>query len=396
VPSVIAMNTSQYPRTTGIPNRLHDEIPTLAEMLYSAGYDTHAIIGNPILKTELGFDKGFDKYEQYLEYKELRAVQISTNYLFMEKMRNFLQTHVFKSDINHTDLARYNAKWCTINSSKFIDSRKNQKRPFFLYIHYFDPHAPLWAPAKYITNKDLIDGYEPKKSYEKMSTSHIREMYSSECRHSDDNISIIWNDLKNNELLDNTLIFITSDHGEELMERGEYDHGHTMYPELTYIPFIVVYPDGIPHADSDYPVSLLDIMPTALDIAGIESLPDMEGLSLIGNNTNISKEINPRSIFVDGTRSKRDDDLAIYEDGYYYILNDKVDGPVMLDLNAYKNGELLTPNILSLDKGKTNELDNELTGFQLYLNKLKSERGVGEAIHLDKSDVDMLKTLGYM
>lgn len=396
VPSVIAMLTSQYPRTTGIPNRLHENIPVLAELLYETGYDTHAIISNPILNTEVGFDRGFSKYEQFLEFDELYGVERSTNYLFLVMARNFIQTYVLKKEILHTSYTRYNSEWCTDRTRRFLENRKSKTRPFFLYVHYFDPHNPLWTPEKYIEDLDVINKYggiHPKNEKKK---DYVREMYAAECRHLDDKISEIWSTLENSGMADNTVFIITSDHGEELMERGVYDHGHTMYPELTYIPLIIVYPKGTPHAPSKYPVGLIDIMPTILEAAQVETRPDMNGRSLIIAPSD-DKEINlNRSIYIEWTRSYKDTDLAVYKNGRYRIMDESGKGGVTLDIEDFKNGYIWpsdeNPELARLIQ----ELDIELEAHREKINGIRSSRGISEEVFRDRLDVDRLKQLGYI
>ncbi|MCP4229542.1 MAG: sulfatase, partial [bacterium] len=290
LPAMVAMHTSQYPGGTGFPNRIPDEIPTLAAELKRLGYDTHAVIGNPILNTEYGFDRGFDNYYQILELDPLYNFRHSTAYLFLLRLRNFLESRIFNLEIQHTSLSKFGTAWCNERSIKYLRSRSNNDRPFFLWVHYFDPHGPLWAPPEYIHNKDYNRRYNPNTK----KKNRIRELYAAECRYVDDAVGKLWAALEETGQLENTIFIVTSDHGEELMERKLYDHGHTMYPELTNIPLLIYYPPGIKGYYSDKPVSLLDIMPTVLDAVGDDSPLTTEGISLLqkpDKNENASRPI---------------------------------------------------------------------------------------------------------
>jgi len=365
LPSMVAMHTSRYPAGTGFPNRIPDDIPTLAEELKEIGYDTRGIIGNPILYTEYGFDKGYTSYLRMQELDPLYNFRYSTGYLFLLRLRNFLESRVFDREVQHTSIQKFVTAWCNERSIKYLRSRSENKRPFFLYAHYFDPHGPLWAPPEYIKNKE----FAPPNDVNRQKKDYIRELYASECRYVDDAVGKLWAVLEETGQLENTIFIVTSDHGEELMERGVYHHGHTMYPELTHIPLLIYYPPGIEGYYSDEPVSLLDIMPTILDAACDDFPPTTEGISLIQKpNTN---EYKSRPIINEFTITCSEDDLAVYKDNFYFVYENSEETGEIYDIAAFHRGELTPPDVITKMPTEGVDLKNEL---EIYKERIRKER----------------------
>jgi hypothetical protein len=144
VPSMASMNNSQYPRVHRISlvQSAPADIPTLAEVLTANGYDTRVITGNQILRRDLGFAKGYCDYEEYFGVRELEAFRYSTLYLAVRLLRNKTNDFLgYRPDIT---------TWCTERTTAYLEKRAENERPFFLWVHYLDPHGPLVPPTEYI------------------------------------------------------------------------------------------------------------------------------------------------------------------------------------------------------------------------------------------------------
>jgi arylsulfatase A-like enzyme len=107
------------------------------------------------------------------------------------------------------------------------------------------------------------------------------DKYDTAVRYTTDQVARILAVLSNRGLFDNTLIIITADHGEELFDHGGFNHGTSMYRELLHVPLYVKMPGQRQGSRVSAPVSLLDIVPTVLDVAGLRSLHDLDGTSLV-------------------------------------------------------------------------------------------------------------------
>ncbi|MCP4229540.1 MAG: sulfatase, partial [bacterium] len=390
LPSMVAMHTSHYPGGTGFPNRIPDEIPTLAEELKELGYDTRGIISNPILYTEYGFDKGFDNYSRMHELNPIYNLRFSTGYAFLLRFRNFLESRILKSKVQHTITYKFGTAWCNERAIKYLRSRSKSDRPFFLWIHNFDPHGPLWAPPRYIENKE----FTLPNNIDRKDKGFIRELYASECRYVDDAVGKLWAVLEETGQLENTIFIVTSDHGEELMERGVYHHGHTMYPELTYIPLLVYYPPGIEGYYPDEPVSLLDIMPTILDAVGDESQPTTEGISLLRKPD--TYEYKPRPIINEFTIACNENDLAIFKGNSYFVYTGSEEKGEIYDITAFHRGELTPPDLTAEMPAEIIDLKKELEVHKRRIQKERRLYKTGEPLRWQERHRENLKAFGYI
>jgi arylsulfatase A-like enzyme len=263
LPSFASLFTSLYPSQHGAVHfrrSMRPDCPTLAEILRDAGYATGAIINAPYLKAKYEIDRGFEFYGMP---RELR---------------------------NADDTTRDALAW--------ID--KIAERPFFIFVHYFDPHLPYSPPEPYDTifDPDYAGGmktfYLPKrlpayrsknfvemKSIPEEDWNHIRSLYDGEVAFTDQAIGTLLEKLAERGLDNNTLVVLLSDHGEEFFDHEGFEHGHSLYNELIKVPLILCLPGVLPgDLRISRQVRLIDVAPTILDILGIDLDPSFEGVSV--------------------------------------------------------------------------------------------------------------------
>ncbi len=266
LPAFATVFTSLYPTQHGasaVKTRMRSSFPTLATILRERGYVTGAIINAPALKPETGVDRGFDYYHM-------------------------------------TPLHRRDADGTTRDALEWIDSTGD--RPFFVFVHYFDPHLSYSPPPPYDTLFDpnyqgrLRDSFDIDEDgfsrirgtlFEEMQAltatdwNHIVSLYDGEIAFTDKAVGDIFEGLHARNLRDNTLVVFLSDHGEEFYEHGGFEHGHSLYNELIWVPLMFSLPGVLPQgARLAHRVRLLDVLPTILDILGIDLEPHFEGVSL--------------------------------------------------------------------------------------------------------------------
>jgi arylsulfatase A-like enzyme len=153
-------------------------------------------------------------------------------------------------------------------------------RPFFLFVHYFDPHYNYRDHAEIDfagPPRGRIDGSEEVMDLQKhldelgpADVELLRALYREEVRHTDAGIGRLLDALDELGLTPSSVVAVTADHGEEFMERGWLGHIRTLYDELTHVPFWIRAPGAAPR-DVEQPVSLVSITPTLLDLAGVEA-----------------------------------------------------------------------------------------------------------------------------
>ncbi|HEY3571865.1 MAG TPA: sulfatase [Thermoanaerobaculia bacterium] len=234
-------------------DRLPEQATTLAEVLRSAGYRTLAASANGWVSPTFGFQKGFDEF------------------LLDE------QDNVRARDLNR----------------QLLPKLRRLPEPFFLYVHYVDPHAP-YAPKVGWRGELLPASIRPVLPAD-LDATHVRtrpadllrravDLYDGEIRGVDLGLAELVGALRGRGVLGRTLLVVTADHGEEFEEHGRMSHGQTLYGEVVRVPLIFSGP-GLRGGVRLGRASLIDIVPTLLDLVKIPAWrrpSHLDGLSLAG------------------------------------------------------------------------------------------------------------------
>lgn len=223
----------RYPQPGVLPSR----IPTLAELLQHHGYLTVGFHGGGYVSDAFGFHRGFDRYES--------------------------------CGARFEDSLSVCQRWLG----------KNRHRRFFLFWHGFDCHRPYDPPAEfdlfypeYAGSYDVSELYTEEGALPKThdDVRHVIAKYDGEVRHVDFLIGQLLAELEEQQLLEETILILTSDHGEEFLEHGCFDHTRTLYDELIHIPLLVRMPQRWkPPSVEDEPISLLALGPLIAEWLGV-------------------------------------------------------------------------------------------------------------------------------
>ncbi len=240
MPAHTSIFTGLYPVAHGVRDNgayaLGDDAVTLAERLHTAGYTTHAFVSALVLNRRYHLDQGFESYDDDLWAEDDPK-------LFMIRERQAPKT-----------AARF-LQW--------LDGwNREHSKPFFTWIHFFDPHQPYRAAGA-----DAALAVSP---------------YDAEIAGVDHQIAKIIDTLRQDGVLDDTLIILTADHGESLGEHGEKTHAVFVYDATVRVPLILRYPKLFGSRVYDAPVRSVDITPTVLDILGLPRADAIDGQSLLG------------------------------------------------------------------------------------------------------------------
>ena len=244
---------------------LDRRFPTLAEVLRDAGYATVGITANRYYTSlETGLARGFDRYEDsHLNLK--RALLLPR--LPREAVSAWRK---LTNAPEAVDLSRVRAERINRRFLRWAAGRR--ERPFFAFLNYFDAHAPYRAPephwSRFVSDQSpggLRAGMVQSSSQARMQ----RRAYQAAIAHLDEQLGRLLNDLLVGGVLENTLVIITADHGEEFMEHGVIGHGHSLYTQSVRVPLIMVWPGHLPAGVRVRdPVSLDRIPSTILDLIG--------------------------------------------------------------------------------------------------------------------------------
>ncbi len=287
-PSHTTMLTGTGPWThgtllNGIPIR--EELTTLPELLRGQGYRTGAFVSAYVLDGELGFDRGFDTYDD-----ELGAFPGLGELVFFRSVA-MLRRHLDPDMVVERRGDR--------TTDKAITWLEGRDGPWFLWVHLFDPHGPYEPPAPYDSayaeglqrsvqqGRLVVDQYDVapylRRSLDGVtSVPWVVAQYDGEIAYADAQLGRLLDHLEARGLLDSTLLVVNGDHGESLGEhRVWFDHGDDLYDPSTWVP-LAIKPPGGAHAGAvvDDPVELLDLAPTILDLLGLAAAPSMEGRTL--------------------------------------------------------------------------------------------------------------------
>ena len=268
--SFVMMMTGRRPSLNGY-SKTHPVIldfnPTLASVLQEAGYETAATVDNANVAAQLGYGKGFASYRETWEEKGL-SNEVS-------RMRA----------ITESGLAR-------------LRSARPEKTPWFLWLHYVNPHTPYTPPApfdrKFLDSSvaqsrrlAVVDGHHgglPKAWVQSGQDrlGYYVAQYDGEIATVDAEVGRLLEVLQGQKLLERTVVVLTSDHGESLGKHDYYfDHGENLFDPSLAVPLIVAAPGGPAGRRSPVFASTLDVLPTILDAVKVSYPPDLSGQSLL-------------------------------------------------------------------------------------------------------------------
>lgn len=243
---------------------------SFAEVLKQHGYQTAGIHSNPYLSSALHYNRGFDTFIDEASYMSAKGPWLFR--VGLNKLQRMIKSSPY---LTSEEINRRAISWL-----KTVDP------PFFLWVHYMEPHGPF-------INKDGINfiskirgerlwrkAISNPKSINDEEYNRLLEGYKKNIKYLDYNLGKFVKELSNMELFNDTIFIITSDHGTEFREHGDFGHGSKLYDELISIPLIIRYPKCKP-MEITTPVRAIDIAPTVLDILKINPIQEFLGSTLL-------------------------------------------------------------------------------------------------------------------
>ena len=383
LPSFTSLMTSLAPTTHG--NVLHDSrldasYETLAERLLAAGWDTAAVLSHVFLGRPYGLDQGFVHYddERVLELNESHRAISSPS--VTDEALAFLRNHASSPD----------------------------RRPWFLWLHYFDPHEEYRAHEGYtVQASESSEASEASETSETSETSgasgaggasdgasehaDARRLYRGEIAFTDHHVGRVLDELDALGLVDETVVVFTADHGEEFGEHGGTSHAHTLHVELLRLPLLVRAPGTAP-GRVRATVRTLDVAPTILELLDLPPSPHHTGESLVPALRGV--ELEPRRAVAELEKVARKRMVSLVDGRWKLIVRRGDEERVELYDRAADPGEQRDvaaehpDEVRRLRAALSAELDAAADSARLYTRARNETLGVVEESELEK--------LGYL
>jgi len=262
--------------------------PTLAERLAGRGYVTAGFVANTLYGSRVhGLDRGFIHYEDF----PVSLGQLVINFSLGRKVANreWLRRLLRSDKVLNRDTAAQTRtaflRWLP----------RKQSRPFFAFINFFDAHEPYLPPQPFDTAfgprrqtgqfvHTAVDAFRLRS--DRMSPEARQtelNAYEGTIAYMDEQIALLCDELARRGLLQNTLLIVTSDHGEQQGEHDLFSHGNSLYLPLLHVPLLIVFPGRAPAGLRVHePVSLRALPTTILDLIGLSDPVTFPGSSLAG------------------------------------------------------------------------------------------------------------------
>ena len=397
IPSHMTMFTSLPPSLHGVDDvgkRLDPARITLAQRLRDSDYQTAAFVSGPTMHAAFGFDRGFDRYENTSTFTD-------EDFTRGDATRPTAATrHRSHQDVTSPVVAERVEHW--------IDA--DARPPFFLFVHFWDPHYDYIPPPPYDTRFDpswkgdfdfsnveynmAISADMPARALR-----HLVALYDGELAFTDAAVGRLIGALEQRGWLDNTLIALTSDHGEEFFDHGGKGHMTTLFEEMLHVPLIFRMPSAVRAGRrSDAIFGSVNLMPTLLGVVGVTPGPEAVGRDL---SAHLAGEDPPAGLwaFAELSLRRKFPLYAARLADRKYIADVTAKSPLAMDLSYYglsSDPEEQHPRPATDDAGK--QFEEHLRAHLAEMDAVRAglPRGKDAGAELGEETKRQLRALGYL
>jgi arylsulfatase A-like enzyme len=306
LPSHASLLTGRYPSRNGVRRagaKLPADVPTWAAWLQERGFATLGIVNSRWLETRSGLDRGFGHHHWVEENVRRREP---------------------------SSIGEIASAWLSLGPPE----------PFFLFLHLYDLHSDYRSLSRYermfeTSAEGRMDGStrqlravrEGQLRPQKGDRARLLELYAASVRQVDDVLARLVRTLEDQGLMERTFLVLTSDHGEEFLEHGSVLHGRTQFDEVLRVPLILVGPGLPPGVRVREPVSLVDVMPTALALLGQPAPAGVDGVDLGPLWAGDGASLGERFLFGEADwRNEADEVLRSVRRGPFKLIHDRRNG----------------------------------------------------------------------
>ncbi len=278
-PATASLLSSTLPSTHGAiakPSTLSPDLTLISEAMQDGGYTTGGIVSNVNLAESFGFAQGYDDYYYMAPDYIARAKESSSKLIIYQLVRQVWLGAASGDNVYFHD---YYQDSEVVNEVAFewLEQRKDER--FFLFLHYMDPHDPYFEHPYNGNGVARVKMPEPDPELE----GELNELYRGEIEYLDIHFGKLLAKLEAEGLYDDTVIVLTSDHGEEFADHGGFWHGLTLYDEQIHVPLLIKWAkagDGADRGAESGIARLIDVGPTILGLAELPIPDGMQGIDL--------------------------------------------------------------------------------------------------------------------
>jgi arylsulfatase A-like enzyme len=372
LPAHASLLTGLYPSHHTLKSHdrfLPTALPTLAMLLAREGFVTAAVVNSHNLSPRYGLDRGF----QHFRYVEETADQRGPSGAITDQALEWLRQH--------------------------------GQAPLFVFVHYYDVHSDYRSEPRYErlfvrpyagradgTTAQLAAAREGGAAFDARDAAHLVDLYDAGVRQMDEELERLWAFLRGSGRRDRALIVVTSDHGEEFLERGSVLHGRTQFQEVVRVPLLAVGPGLAAGRRVTEPVSLVDVVPTLLAGAAADAPARLDGrslLPLLERGRDATAASAERPIFGEADHNNEQEDITrMVRQGRYKLHHNRLTKAFALfDLDA--------------DPAERAELSGARPDMERALRRalesfMTTEVAGGSRGRLSPEQVEKLRSLGYV
>lgn len=376
------------------------QFSTLAEKLAAGGYDTAAVMANyGYFNPALGLAQGFDYYD------------IRSPVTFLAEPPGFYLRRVARNALatafpENAEVRFYTAAETNERVFEVLSAKAAAGRPVFLFVNYMDAHWPYRSPEPFRSMyPGRLEGFTTRR-YVKLwadvvalrarvsqeERQHLESQYDGAITYLDECLGKFFDRLRAVGIYENSLIVITSDHGEAFGDRDTLGHGNSVYQDQVHVPLLVKFPYANEPAVVDSPVSVADVFPTVLELSRQPAVHDVDGVTLrraaVERPTPILAETHSNNA-LNGIHARfRRVQRALVSGSLKLVVSSRDRVPELYDL-AVDPHEL--NNRAKSAAGLVAELDAKLEAWLKQATKVD-----GVPLNLDTDSLERLRSLGYI
>jgi arylsulfatase A-like enzyme len=369
---------------------LSESADTLAELLGRSGYTSFGVSANcGWIGPGHGIEQGF----AYWDARCGRAFFAGVPPVFLRQLALLrLRRALFREQASWRWRSAQQISDEALRALAHLDAAR---APFLLFLNYMDVHRPVQPPSEY---RQRFPGYDPafdmandwsalhvqvnegQREVTDAERAHLVSQYDGAIAYIDDQVRRVFDELRARGLWERSLVIVTSDHGEGFGDHATFGHGHGVYQDVVHAPLLVKLPGAQPARRVALPVSLVDVLPTVLAVAGLPPARDVDGVSLLG-------EIPARRpLFAESIDGKGELARAL-RSGSRKLVRHRARPVALYDVASDPNEEA---DLASAANEEVAALGAELGVW------VEAQEGRGAGVEITREEAERLKALGYL